>query len=154
MLRCFGEYVGAVLTSKNMSVPMRIDAAFVLCSGFLPLFSLFGLPLSIFALIPGWFPAATIAGSAFYAWAMTLGIVLTWSVTVSWKRDRTINPIPGLRYLVFALHWIPALLMAMRNIILDQPVVWAKTEHVGHGTAPVATPQLAGVGAAETHPAA
>ncbi|MOA16589.1 hypothetical protein D3C78_1368110 [compost metagenome] len=85
---------------------------------------------------------------------MTLGIVLTWSVTVSWKRDRTINPIPGLRYLVFALHWIPALLMAMRNIILDQPVVWAKTEHVGHGTAPVATPQLAGVGAAETHPAA
>jgi hypothetical protein len=52
---------------------------------------------------------------------------------VSYKRERTIDLMPGFRYLIYSLHWIPAVVTALRNIIKDQPVVWEKTVHHGHG---------------------
>jgi hypothetical protein len=40
---------------------------------------------------------------------------------------------PALRFTVYILHWVPAMFLALANVIRDVPVVWAKTEHVGAG---------------------
>lgn len=156
MLRCYGEFALAVLTSKTLRPAMRIDALFVLCSGFLPLFSVFAIPMALLALTPGWFAPEVVASSRF-AWPLTIAIVTFWSAAVSFKRDGRVAIIPGLRYILFSFHWVAALLLAIRNIMVDQPVVWAKTEHVGHDRATTVAPGLAGmaaVGATETQPVA
>ncbi len=144
MLRCYGEFATAVLTSKDLRLPMKIDALFVLCSGFLPLFTVFAIPMSILVLLPGFF-SEEIAGSMRYAWPMTLAIVAFWSAAVSYKRDGRVEILPGFRYMLFSFHWVAALLLAIRNVLADKPVVWAKTERIGQGLVHSTLP--AGMGA-------
>jgi 1,2-diacylglycerol 3-beta-glucosyltransferase len=158
MLRAYGEFFMDILKSKHLSLAMRVDAMFILCSVFLPLFSVFAIPMAVLIVATHYFPAV-IADSTRFAWPLTIGIVAFWSIAVSFKRDRRFDPIPGLRYIVFSFHWVAALLLAIRNIMADKPVVWAKTEHVGQDRTAIAAsqPSLAGmatVGAPETHPAA
>jgi 1,2-diacylglycerol 3-beta-glucosyltransferase len=152
MLRCFGDFFGAVATSKQLTWGLRLDALFVLVSSFLPLFSLVGLIFTIGALVPGFIVGGLVAHMGLWTSLVTFVSVCAWSVTVSYKREGTIDLMPGFRYLIYSLHWIPAVATALRNIIKDQPVVWEKTVHHGHGlvaSTPAPLPMTASVAAGD-----
>ena len=94
-------------------------------------------------MVPGLFlsgPFSILSLSISY---VSLSLTVAWSITVSLKRERRIDVMPGFRYLIFSLHWVPALIAAIRNILADQPVVWVKTVHHGHGIAAVPQPAQA-----------
>ncbi|MFN3429725.1 MAG: glycosyltransferase family 2 protein [Candidatus Sericytochromatia bacterium] len=133
MLRCFGDFAGQIVRSKQLRPAMRLDAIFVLISAFFPLMSLAGLIFSIGALVPGFILGGLPTGVSLGVSAISLTTICAWSASVSWKRERTIDLMPGFRYIVYALHWVPAVITALRNIMVDQPVVWEKTVHHGHG---------------------
>lgn len=139
MLRCFGDFVGAVATSKQLTWGLRLDALFVLVSAFLPLCSVVGLVFTFSALMPGFILSGLFINMGLWTSLFMLVTVCLWSATVSYKREGTIDLMPGFRYLLYSLHWIPAVATALRNIIKDQPVVWEKTVHHGH-VAPTALP--------------
>jgi 1,2-diacylglycerol 3-beta-glucosyltransferase len=147
MLRCFGDFFAPAAVSKELTPGMRLDALFVLVSTFLPLVSLSGLVFAGLGLVPGLMGGGLPPVAATSVSAASVALVCFWSAVVSWKRDRRIDVMPGLRYLVFGLHWIPAVLQALRNVWLDQPVVWVKTAHHGHNlvhaTLPTHAPTIA-----------
>ena len=133
MLRCFGEFAGQVLTSENMSWGLRLDALYALGSVFLPLITVAGAFYSVASMVPHFFNSflpyvigESISGVGFAA-------ICVWSLIISYKRDRRPSLMPGLRSMIYLLHWVPAMVLALRNIFMDQPVVWDKTEHRGHG---------------------
>lgn len=132
MLRCYGDYAWAVLTSPEMSGKLRLDAFYALFSAFLPIMSLFGVLFSLLAVVPGFFQHVLPYNLGMEISASTLIAGCLWSLAVSFKRDRKLDVLPGLRYMVYILHWTPALFCALNNILRDQPVVWEKTEHLGH----------------------
>lgn len=136
MLQCWAEFAGRVLTSSRMPLRRRFDAWYALFSGFLPLLTAFSLLYTTLSFVPGVFerslpPAFTLALTVF-----SLALACTWSMIVTFKRERALDPLPGLRFLVYVIHWTPALVLALRNVFTDRPVVWHKTEHVGAGSAP------------------
>jgi hypothetical protein len=127
----------------------------VLLSSFLPLLTAIGLVVSVMAVVPGIFLAALPYNVGVAISTVSVASVMLWSVTVSLKRDRSVDILPGFRYMLFALHWVPALYNALRNVFMDTPVVWVKTEHLGHGpVAAPAAPTLASMATVESHPAA
>jgi 1,2-diacylglycerol 3-beta-glucosyltransferase len=132
MLRCYGEFAGALLRSPNVATILRWDAIYALLSAFLPL-----MPPLMFVM--GWmgFFAIDTAGGLPHGLiqAQSLLVVFAaclWSGVVSWRRDRRIDIMPGLRYMVFIFHWVPAVALALKNILRAKPVVWQKTVHNGH----------------------
>lgn len=133
MLRCYGEFIGQVIRSKEMPLGLKLDAAYVLLNAFIPLFTLAGLTYTAIMLVAGM--AFVSLPSAVLAVMGTVSVLalFTWSGTVAYKRDQAVSVMPVVRSVVYLLHWIPALLYALGNIFRDQPVVWVKTEHRGHG---------------------
>jgi 1,2-diacylglycerol 3-beta-glucosyltransferase len=131
MLRCFGDFGFAVMVSPNLSFKMRMDAFYALFSVFLPIMSIAGILYTLLALVPGFFLTTLPYGISNDLSLVVLVSACLWSLTISYKRDRTFDVLPGLRYMVYILHWAPALACALNNIVRDQPVVWEKTEHVG-----------------------
>jgi 1,2-diacylglycerol 3-beta-glucosyltransferase len=140
MLRCWGDYAWAVLVSKEMSPKLRIDAFYALFSVFMPIMSVAGVVFSLLAMVPGFFTHVLPHGLGNYISSALLVGGLTWAATVSLKRDRNVDLWPGLRYMVYILHWAPAMACALNNVLRDQPVVWEKTEHLGHDLVTVSLP--------------
>ncbi|MDB5101176.1 MAG: glycosyl transferase family 2 [Cyanobacteria bacterium RYN_339] len=143
MLRCFGDYAFAVLASKEMPGKLRIDAFYALFSVFMPIMSVAGVLFTTLALVPGFFTHVLPYGIGQEISAALLVAGFVWSATVSLKRDRTIDLWPGLRYMVYILHWAPALACALNNVLRDMPVVWEKTEHLGQDLVGVGLPHRA-----------
>lgn len=133
MLRCFGEFIGQVVTSKEMPGWLRFDAFYALSSSFIPLFTFMGLVYTVSFMIPGVIQETLPHAVAGALGVVSLGALLAWSAVISFKRDRRFDVLPALRSMIYLLHWIPALFLALRNIFQDMPVVWEKTEHRGKG---------------------
>jgi 1,2-diacylglycerol 3-beta-glucosyltransferase len=133
MLRCYGEFIGQVIRSKEMPLGLKLDAAYVLLNAFIPLFSLAGLVYTAvmmgaglaFVSLPT--PVLAVMGLT------SIAALVAWSLMIGYKREQALTVMPVLRSMVYLLHWIPSLLIALGNIFRDQPVVWVKTEHRGHG---------------------
>ncbi|MEB3328277.1 MAG: glycosyltransferase [Candidatus Sericytochromatia bacterium] len=143
MLRTYGEFILETLRSRELTSGLRLDAVYALVSCFFPLLTVAGLVVQVL----GWFPGVITHGLPGWVGngvsALLLAGALGWSTVVSWKRDRRIDVRPGLRYMVYVLHWVPAVLIAVRNVFSDRAVVWAKTEHRGQGLALPAMPAVA-----------
>ncbi|MEB3196367.1 MAG: glycosyltransferase [Candidatus Sericytochromatia bacterium] len=142
MLRSYADYVAATVKSPQLTLGMRADAVYVLLSCFFPLMTVLGLMFQLASYVPG---AITHALPYHFGDALSfviIGFSVVWSLTISWKRERRLDVLPGLRYLVYLLHWVPALMVAVRNVLTDRKVVWAKTEHRGHVGAFAPRPSL------------
>ena len=135
MLRTYGDFAAQVVTSKELAPHVRMDAYYTLFSVFFPFLTLLGLIHQALCYVPGFFTSALpmIVGNTVSL--LILGGAMSWSAMISWKRDRRLNVLPGLRYTLYILHWTPALLIALRNVFTDKAVVWEKTEHRGQGHA-------------------
>lgn len=132
MLRTYADFSLRLLTRENLPLKLRLDGYYALFSAFLPFLTLVSLVIQGAALIPGVITNALPQpfGNVLSYSILTCAVV--WSITISWRRDRKIDPLPGLIYLVYLLHWVPSLIVALRNVFGDRVVVWAKTEHRGH----------------------
>jgi 1,2-diacylglycerol 3-beta-glucosyltransferase len=150
MLRTYGDFIVSTLRSRELGSGLRFDAAYALVSCFFPLLTLAGFVVQAVGWVPGVLTQGLPAWVGNSVSLMLLTGGLGWSATVSWKRDRRIDVMPAFRYTVYILHWVPAVLIALRNVFSDRKVVWDKTEHRGQGlalpalAAPVATPVAAG----------
>lgn len=136
MLRTYADFAVQLLQAGHLSARLRVDGFYALFSAFLPFLTLIGLVVQAAAWMPGVITHALPQPVGNFMTYAVLGFAVTWSVTISWRRDRRVDIVPGLLYLVYLLHWVPALLVAVRNVFGGRKVVWAKTEHRGHTTVP------------------
>lgn len=132
MLHCFADYAGAVLGASGLSLWRRLDAAYALCATFFPLLTLALLAYALVGLLPGVafgsaLPAPLINAVTYGALALSLAL----AAVVSFKRERRIDPVPAVRYAIYLLHWVPALILASRNVLLAKTIRWEKTERLG-----------------------
>lgn len=147
MLRCWGEFAWPMLVSREVPLGLKLDSLYFLGSVFLPSFTVASLVFSVASFVPGLF-TASLPDHVGDSISLTL-LVFTciWSLVISYKRDRRFDVLPGLRSMIYLLHWIPALTLAMRNVFLDAPVVWEKTEHRGQGLISTTMPAVVGTAA-------
>ena len=145
MLRTYGDFAAQIVTAKDLTWHVRMDAYYTLFSVFFPFLTLLGIGFQILCSVPGLF-TSTLPGIVGNTMSLAVfGGAMSWSAMISWKRDRQLNVLPGLRYTIYILHWTPALLVALRNVFTDKEVVWEKTEHRGQLARPVAAvPELSG----------
>lgn len=149
MLRTYGDFAAEVVTSKELAPQVRMDAYYTLFSVFFPFLTLLGLLYQTLCFVPGFFISSLPVVVGNTVSIAILGGAMGWSAMISWKRDRQISVLPGLRYTLYILHWAPALLIALRNVFTDKTVEWAKTEHRGQGQAVAAVPAAIGPVAVE-----
>jgi cellulose synthase/poly-beta-1,6-N-acetylglucosamine synthase-like glycosyltransferase len=134
MLRTYIDYAFELLRDKSLSRRLRFDGFYVLLCVFFPLLTLLGLlTQALSTVVPVPFGSLPHPFGAVMTYAI-LGSAAAWSATISWRRDRRIDVVPGFIYLYYLLHWVPAVLIALRNVLGDRRVEWAKTEHRGHAT--------------------
>lgn len=136
MLRTYADFAGHLLRDRNLTLRLRLDGFYALFSAFLPFLTLIGLIVQAASWAPGVIVHSLPQPIGNFMTYAVLGFAVTWSVVISWRRDRRIDVMPGLLYLVYLLHWVPALMIAVRNVFGGRAVVWAKTEHRGHATLP------------------
>lgn len=149
MLRTYGDFAAEVVTSKELAPHVRMDAYYTLFSVFFPFLTLLGIAFQLLCYVPGFFTSSLPGVVGNTVSFMVLGGAMAWSAMISWKRDRKLDVLPGLRYTLYILHWTPALMIALRNVFTDKQVVWAKTEHRGQGHAPAGVPAAMGAVAIE-----
>jgi 1,2-diacylglycerol 3-beta-glucosyltransferase len=150
MLRTFGDFIVPLLRSRDLTLAMRFDAAYALLACFFPMVSMAGFLVQAVGWVPGMLTHGLPGWVGNGVSLLLITGTVSWSAVVSWRRDRRIDVMPGLRYFLYMLHWMPATLIALRNVFAGRAVVWDKTEHRGHGlpltpvAMPVATPVAAG----------
>lgn len=140
MLRCYGDYAWSVLTSREIPGKLRMDAFYALFSAFLPILSVAGLLFTALSMVPGFFLHSLPLAISTDISLSVFAAACAWSLAISFKRDRSFDVMPGIRYMVYILHWAPALACALNNVLRDQPVVWEKTEHLGQDLIGVTIP--------------
>lgn len=147
-LRCFGEYMIPMLMAPHLTKRMKFDGLYALGTAYYPLITAVALFFSAMWGVNGGFQHSLPQDVSNVFNLTMLACALGWALTVGWKRDGNLNPLPGLRYILYMLIWIPAVMGALRNVMRRTPSVWAKTEHSGHGLrAPMAPVSMAPVAA-------